>query len=208
MIELNDEQKAIVNADLDKNIRIIACAGSGKTTTILYRIKHLIDNKIPENRIILTTFNVDSAQNLKNRLFDIFGYQPKIIVGTIDSIAYRFYKMYFQKKNYIGVSEYTNELLTFLKSPNKNKILDKFSYFFFDEFQDINNVQFDIIKQFNDNGCKVVVIGDDAQNIYQWRGSNIDYILNFDKYINNTITYKIEKNYRSTPEIINIEKES
>jgi hypothetical protein len=208
MIELNDEQKAIVTTTLDKNIRIIACAGSGKTTTILYRIKHLIDNKIPENRIILTTFNVDSAQNLKNRLFDIFGYQPKIMVGTIDSIAYRFYKMYFQKKNYIGVSEYTNELLSFLKGPNKNKILDKFSYFFFDEFQDINNIQFDIIKEFNDNGCKIVVIGDDAQNIYQWRGSNIDYILNFDKYIINTVTYKLEKNYRSTPEIINLANDS
>jgi hypothetical protein len=207
-IKLNDQQKAIVTTPLDKNMRIIACAGSGKTTTILYRIKHLIDSKIPENRIILTTFNVDSAQNLKNRLYDIFGYQPKLFVGTIDSIAYRFYKMYFQKKNFIGVSEYTNELLNFLKSDNKNKILDKFSYFFFDEFQDINNIQFDIIKEFSNNGCKIVVIGDDAQNIYQWRGSNIDYILNFDKYIDNVKTYKLEHNYRSTPEIVNFANDS
>src|SRR5690606_33133930 len=70
-----------------------------------------------------------------------------------------------------------------------------------------NNVQFNILKAFADSGSYVCVIGDDAQNIYQWRGSNISYILNFDKYIPSK-TYKLTVNYRSTPEIINIANES
>jgi superfamily I DNA and RNA helicase len=207
-IKLNDEQKKVVNEDISSNIRIIACAGSGKTTTIVCRIKYLIDNGVESKHILLTTFNVDAAQSLRNRINSVFGYEPNITIGTMDSISARFYYRYFRKDYYVGVSEYAPELLNFLKSSEGYKITKAYKYFFFDEFQDCNDIQFNIIKEFHKAGCKIIVIGDDAQNIYQWRGSNIEYILNFDKYVSPLITHKLVYNYRSTPEIINISNNS
>ena len=195
---LNDEQKSVVVAPLDKHIRIVAGAGSGKTTTILYRIKYLLEKEVDPSSILLTTFNVDAAEVLKDRLKNKLKIDEKILkkmfIGTIDSISYRFYRMYFAQESYRGVQEYSTELLKFLNTDDgKDKILNRFIYVFFDEFQDANNTQFEILKKFSEKSY-LTVIGDDAQNIYHWRGSNIDYILNFDKYFPNTVKFILVKN--------------
>lgn len=201
-IELNDEQYNVVSNDIKDHLRIIACAGSGKTTTIVCRIKYLIDHGIDARDIMLTTFNVDAAESMKRKIESVFGFMPKIMVGTLDSIACRFYFGYFKKEGYVGVSEYATELLKFLRGRDGKKITGKFRYLFFDEFQDCNDIQFDIVQEFYKAGCIITVIGDDAQNIYQWRGSNIEYILRFDNYVKNVKTLKLVHNYRSTPEIV------
>lgn len=203
-IVLNDEQYKIVTSEINKNTRILACAGSGKTTTIICRIKYLIDKGISPKDILLTTFNVDAAENMKNKLTLIFGFLPNINIGTFDSIACKFYYRYFKKDHYVGISEYSTLLLNYIKSDEGINIYKQIKYIFFDEFQDCNHIQFEIIKELSKKRIYVTVIGDDAQNIYQWRGSNIDFILNFDKYIDEVVTYKLVNNYRSTPEIINI----
>ena len=202
-IKINEEQYKVVTEDISKNIRIIACAGSGKTLTVCCRIKYLIDHgQLPE-RIMLTTFNVDAAESMKSRIKLLFGFLPNITIGTIDSIACRLWNRYFRTNKFIGISEFASELLNFLQtSANKEKILGAYDYVFFDEFQDCNAIQFQIVKEFASYGSKVTVVGDDAQNIYQWRGSQIEFILNLDKYIPNLITHKLVNNYRSTPEII------
>ncbi len=208
IINLNKEQKEIIDADINNNMRIIACAGSGKTTTLVCRIKKLIDAGIESNKIMMTTFNVDAAQTIKNRILSLFGYQPNILIGTLDSIACRFYFKYFKKDYFVGISEYSTELLNYLRSSKGKNILKQYEYIFFDEFQDCNEIQFNIIMEFYKAGTKIIVIGDDAQNIYQWRGSNIEYILNFDKYIPNQSTYKLFYNYRSTQSIVNLANNS
>lgn len=217
-IKLTDEQYDIVVAPKDKHYKVIACAGSGKTTTILCRIKYLIDSGVMPYNIMLTTFNVDAAENMKTKLEQLFGFNLSIYIGTIDALSYRFYNMYFKRDDFIGVSEYCTEFLKFLRSDNKNveKIKERFKYVFFDEFQDCNDVQFEIIKELAKTAY-VTVIGDDAQNIYQWRGSNMDFILNFENYMedikNDNITegckiMTLKNNFRSTPEIINLSNSS
>ena len=141
-IFLNEEQQKVVEEDIESNIKIVASAGSGKTTTILCRIKYLTMKGVDPSRILCVTFNVDSAQNLKNRIKDLFGKETKIWIGTMDSIAFRFYKMFMPSTNFVGISEYSTMLLEFLKGKDKDKILSKFDYVFFDEFQDINKVKF------------------------------------------------------------------
>ncbi len=201
---LDKYQYNVVISDINKNLRIIACAGSGKTTTILCRIKYLLDKNIDPKRILLTTFNTDAAETLKTRLKKLLKKEHSLRIGTFDSISAYFYYKYFKIDGFVGVNEYVNLFLKYLNSDAGNTILNAYDYIFFDEFQDINDQQFQIIKKFYDNGSKIIAIGDDAQNIYQWRGSNIDYILNFDKTFQNTVTFKLENNYRSTPEIINM----
>lgn len=71
-----------------------------------------------------------------------------------------------------------------------------------DEYQDINDIQFEIITEFYKNNVIITAVGDDAQNIYSFRGSNIEHIFNFPKCFENNVKHKLVKNYRSTPEII------
>ena len=183
-INLTNDQHAIVTADKESHYKVIACAGSGKTTTIICRIKYLIDSGVKPWQIMLTTFNVDAAENMKNRLQELFGFKLNIYCGTIDALAYRFYNAYFRRPDFIGVSEYCTEFLKFLKTDSESslKLRSKFKYVFFDEFQDCNDVQYEIVKILAQKSW-VTVIGDDAQNIYQWRGSNMDFILRFEDYL-------------------------
>jgi glycerophosphoryl diester phosphodiesterase len=202
-ISLSNEQINIVTSDINKNYKIIACAGSGKTTTIISRIKYLIDHNINPTKILLTTFNVDASEILTKRLNKIFGFSLNITSGTIDSIAFRICKKYYPDE-YIGVPELCSKLLYFLENDDRaSEITDKYEYIFFDEFQDCNSIQFKILSKFTKS--KITIIGDDAQNIYQWRGSDIQYILNTQNLLNKKfITKTLSNNYRSTPEIINL----
>lgn len=198
LIKLTEEQEKIVFSDINKNILVIACAGSGKTTTTLCRIKYLLDKGISEESIMLTTFTRDASKSMTNKLMDILGYKANIKVGTIDSISKYYSSVNTELKD---VGEYSNSFFHVIKTrPN---IIHKYKYLFIDEFQDINETQFNIINEFYKNGTKIFCVGDDAQNIYSFRGSKIEYILNYDKYFENTETYKLNKNFRSTTEIIN-----
>ncbi len=78
-----------------------------------------------------------------------------------------------------------------------------FRFILVDEYQDTNFAQYVIIKQLaalNENIC---VVGDDAQSIYGFRGANIQNILNFQKDYPDALLFKLERNYRSTQNIVN-----
>jgi len=202
-IILDDEQYDIVTANPNQNIRILAGAGSGKTTTILCRVKYLVDNYITPNRILILTFNKDASENLKNRIVKLFGFQINIDIYTIDAFCYMLYHKYDQAKSYISISEY---ILIGRQIMYKygSEISAKYKYVFFDEFQDVNSKQFDILNQFVINGCFLTVIGDDSQNIYQFRGTDNYFMINFDNIFKNTSTYTLTTNYRSTQSIVNL----
>ena len=84
------------------------------------------------------------------------------------------------------------------------KYQTKFKYLMVDEYQDTNFSQYLIVKKLaaiNENIC---VVGDDAQSIYAFRGANIQNILNFEKDYPDLKVYKLEQNYRSTQNIVNV----
>ena len=97
----------------------------------------------------------------------------------------------------------TNELLK--RYPEVlNKYQHKFKYLMVDEYQDTNFSQYLIVKKLaavNENIC---VVGDDAQSIYAFRGANIQNILNFEKDYPDLKVFKLEQNYRSTQNIVNV----
>jgi DNA helicase-2/ATP-dependent DNA helicase PcrA len=78
----------------------------------------------------------------------------------------------------------------------------RFRYILVDEYQDTNQVQGDVIDTLAEAHRNLMVVGDDAQSIYSWRGANFRNILNFPNRFEGAVTYKIETNYRSTPEIL------
>jgi DNA polymerase III epsilon subunit-like protein len=204
-IHLDSEQKIIVESSKNQNQRIIAGAGSGKTTTILYRIKYLLDNFITPDRILVLTFNKDSAQNIRNRIYKIFGFNIRINIYTIDAFCRKL--MTIDNSKLYSLSEYSTIGLEIMKKYEK-EICSQYKYIFFDEFQDVNDIQFNILKIFVDNGCYLSVIGDDCQNIYQFRGTDNYYMINFDRIVPNTSTYFLRTNYRSTKSIVDLANKS
>jgi len=80
----------------------------------------------------------------------------------------------------------------------------RFQFILVDEYQDTNRLQSELIDLLAGRHHNVMVVGDDAQSIYAWRGANFQNILKFGERYEGAKIYKIETNYRSTPEILNV----
>ena len=79
---------------------------------------------------------------------------------------------------------------------------NKFKYVLVDEYQDTNYAQFVLTKILADGHRNIMVVGDDDQSIYKFRGATIENILNFDKTYEDATVVKLEQNYRSTANIL------
>jgi DNA helicase II / ATP-dependent DNA helicase PcrA len=80
----------------------------------------------------------------------------------------------------------------------------QFQFILVDEYQDTNKIQADLIDLLAGEHRNVMVVGDDAQSIYSWRGANFQNILEFPKRYPDAKVFKIEMNYRSVPEVLEV----
>lgn len=207
-LELNNKQFKIVN---DENINsrkiILSCAGSGKTLLIIARISFMIFklNCNSEN-FFLATFNRNAAEEMKQRLCQLIGIND-VNCGTFHNLGIKLLKKYDYISSYddeFHVDESQIIFLNFLKSDRSKSLKEKIKYIFIDEFQDINEIQLEIIIELSKFCESLFLVGDDLQNIYSFRGSNNDIILNIKTYFDDLKLEKMTINYRSTPEIINL----
>jgi ATP-dependent DNA helicase UvrD/PcrA len=86
----------------------------------------------------------------------------------------------------------------------RDKYNNKFRYILVDEYQDTNTLQFSLIKLITEKQQNICVVGDEDQSIYKWRGADISNILNFESQFPNTKTIRLEQNYRSTQNILDV----
>ena len=102
-----------------------------------------------------------------------------------------------------------DDLLTFPLEifDKKPSILKKYQtrwkYILVDEYQDTNRAQFEFLTLLSQKHQNICVVGDDDQSIYGWRGAEISNILDFEKTFSSCRVFTLEKNYRSTQEILN-----
>lgn len=130
------------------------------------------------------------------------------IEGQIKDIA----EKYRLKKINANAMDFDDLLVNWLKllreRPNvRDRLATQFKYILVDEYQDTNHIQASIIKELASVHKNVLVVGDDAQSIYSFRAADIGNILNFPKVFPAAKIFKLETNYRSTPEILGVANE-
>ncbi len=118
------------------------------------------------------------------------------------------YMRYMQRCRLSNAMDFDDLLLytfyLFEKNPDiLKKYEEKFEFVLVDEYQDTNYAQHRIVWQLTQHRQRVCVVGDDAQSIYSFRGANIDNILHFQEMYNGARLFKLERNYRSTQNIVN-----
>jgi DNA helicase-4 len=114
------------------------------------------------------------------------------------------YQEYCTNKSYLDFNDMIIKTISlFKKHPEiADKFRGKFEYILVDEFQDVNNLQVELIKLLLTENNKLFCVGDDWQSIYGFRGSNVDYIINFQNHFQNAKILKLNTNYRSTQHIV------
>lgn len=205
-VTLNEEQFRVVTSPQSENQRILASAGSGKTTTITARIAYLIEHyNVSPNRILLVTFSRAAAQEMHARLIRLIGPQP-IHVGTFHSLSLHILRTHAPTtlRDQPFIDELPHRLTDWLQTDKGRKWVTTLSAIIVDEFQDINAIQWLLLTLLHHRYASMTIVGDDAQNIYTWRGSSVDYILNFHNRVPRTTDYQLCRNYRSTAAIVSV----
>ena len=140
--------------------------------------------------------------NLKNsRPYDEWNIEDKNRKNIIET--------YQRKLKENNSMDFGDLILNCYQLVSKNKkvrdyLRKTFKYVLIDEYQDTNEIQFKLIKLLLNEKKNLFVVGDDNQLIYGWRGASVDTILNFESLFPKTKLYKLEQNYRSTPQILDV----
>ena len=119
-----------------------------------------------------------------------------------------FYGYLYQEKKCFALDY--NDLIKFTLYIFENNVniklkwQQRLEYIMIDEFQDIDRLQYDLMKVLCAYHGNLFIVGDPDQTIYTWRGANVKYLLEFDKDFPGTKTVMMMKNYRSAPEILNV----
>ena len=205
-VELNEEQYRVVTSPPSENQRILASAGSGKTTTITARIAYLVQEyDIDPTKILLVSFSRSAAQEMIHRVHQLIG-PVEMYAGTFHALSAQILRERSPTmiRDQPFMDELPYRLVKWLESDSGKRWAKRFRTIIVDEFQDINEIQWRILKGFYHNYATMSIVGDDAQNIYTWRGSSVEFILNFHEKIPRVVDYQLCRNYRSTEAIVTI----
>jgi DNA helicase-2/ATP-dependent DNA helicase PcrA len=118
--------------------------------------------------------------------------------------VYEVYEEYLHKNNLV---DFDDLLLLTYKILDENKEIakqtsERYKYIMVDEYQDTNDLQYQLLRKLCSNHKNLCVVGDDDQSIYGWRGATIKNILGFSDNFSDAKVIKLEENYRSTKEIL------
>ncbi|MDI1233828.1 MAG: ATP-dependent helicase [bacterium] len=119
------------------------------------------------------------------------------------------YMDYCVNKSYLDFDDLIIRTISLFKNQPDilNVLQSKYKYILVDEFQDVNNLQVEMVKQLLTENTQLFCVGDDWQSIYGFRGSNVSYIVEFEKHFENAKTIKMNLNYRSTQNIVGASNE-
>lgn len=226
----NPTQIGIVAGPAHASRLVLAGPGSGKTRIVVHRCAYLLRvARIPAHRILVMCFNHHAAVSLRKRLNELVGKDARgVMVTTYHGAAMRLagislrILMENQKENQgggeIDFNDLIREATTLLKGEKqapgmdsdelREQLLQGFSHILVDEYQDIDQDQYELVSAIagrtleeGEGRLAIMAVGDDDQNVYAFRGANIEFIRRFQQDYKAGSVYMVE-NYRSSAHII------
>ena len=222
----DEYQKAAITNPNNK-LLIVAGPGSGKTTVLTNRIAYFVKEKnIPSDNCLAITFTRKAAQEMRERLNRLIP-GNNVNIFTFHALCLNILKENNEKagiaENFEVISEEEKKLydelpanfiefddlitLTIQLFNNYPEIKElyrqKYKYVFVDEYQDIDENQYNFIKLLVPQNGNICVIGDPNQAIYGFRGGSCKFFNNFELDYPNTQKITLKNNYRSSSNIVN-----
>ncbi|MGM3191014.1 DNA helicase II [Dickeya dadantii subsp. dieffenbachiae] len=160
-----------------------------------------LDEKQWPPRQAMWYINGKKDEGLRPQHIDSYG-------NPVEQTWLRIYQAYQEACDRAGLVDFAELLLRAHELwLNKPHILqhyrDRFNNILVDEFQDTNRIQYAWIRLLAGDSAKVMIVGDDDQSIYGWRGAQVENIQHFLRDFSDVTTIRLEQNYRSTANILN-----
>ena len=200
--ELSDKQAEIINDADSKYIVVAAGPGSGKTRVLVHKLASLLLlEDVKHEQLLMVTFSRAAATEFKKRLVGLIGNAANFVeIKTFHSYC-------FDLLGKIGTLEASSNVVKDAADMIRNgeveqgKIIK--SVLVIDEAQDMDEHEFELVKALmtiNDD-MRVIAVGDDDQNIYEFRGSNSEHLRTLIEHYGAT-KYEMTENYRSKTNVI------
>lgn len=208
--DVNDEQRKVIKSRR-KHILVGAGPGSGKTHLLVHKIASLlwIEEAKPDT-ILCLTYTRAACRELKKRLFDLAGpLAAKVVITTFHSLAFNILGIQGNKKDLEGNRngekvDVVDKAAQMLES-GEDALVGAPAVILVDEFQDLSEGEYRLLRALYDLGDKdprVIVVGDDDQSIFAFRGSSSEYFRKFESEFPGTEKYFLTTNYRSAGGLI------
>ena len=200
--ELSPTQLKIINDNETKHIAVAAGPGSGKTRVLVHKLASLLlMEDVKHEQLLMITFSRAAATEFKKRLLKLIGNVANFIeIKTFHSYC-------FDLLGKVGSLEKSNEIVknTIQKIKNNEVEASRITktVLVIDEAQDMDKDEFELISVLMEQNeeMRVIAVGDDDQNIYEFRGASSKYLEQFIN-VNNAVKHELIENYRSKNNLV------
>jgi DNA helicase-2/ATP-dependent DNA helicase PcrA len=191
---------------LDSNFTILDQSDSEDVINLIRSNNKFIskDKRFPNKQTLTKVFSL--SVNTGRAVSEIIDQEYPHFSGLIEQILEikKIYKEYKKKNNLLDYDDLLIYLRDFLLSDNNisKSLTSSINFLMVDEYQDTNHIQAEIVKGLASQNNNVMVVGDDSQSIYSFRGADFYNIIQFPKLFENVKIIKLEENYRSYQSIL------
>lgn len=202
--ELSEKQKEIINDDKSKYIVVAAGPGSGKTKVLVHKLASLLQMEdVKQEQLLMLTFSRAAATEFKKRLTELIG--PSAHYVEIKTFHSYCFDLLGRIGNLEGARDVVKNAAEMINSGEVELGRITKTVVVIDEAQDMDGNEFALIEALmaRNDDMRVIAVGDDDQNIYEFRGSDSKYLRSFIAKYGAKI-YEMTENYRSAPNIIAI----
>jgi ATP-dependent DNA helicase RecQ len=225
----SSQQTELVTAPAEASLLVLAGPGAGKTRVIVHRCAYLLRvERVPAHAILVVCFNRSAAREVSRRLRQLVGDDARrVTVQTYHGVALRltgtslvnavqtggaepdFDRLIDDANTLLRQSGSGSAAAPSLGAPMRERLLAGFSHVLVDEYQDINEAQYEMVghlagrrEEEPDRRLPILAVGDDDQTIYGWNGARVEFLQRFqDDYPGTEVRYLVE-NFRSTAPIV------
>ena len=183
-----------------KSLKILEAEGREKILDKIIKYNEMY-NRVNEFNKTIKALLIDFNAKKNNRYIESSNKEYEELFKEL----YHAYVLEVFANGYIELDDLVNLVIVLLERyPEiRKEVSSAFDYIFVDEYQDVNKEQYKLIKLLK-NKNKVLIVGDEDQAIYGWRGSNSKYFRDFQLEYPDCRVIKLERNYRSTQQILNL----